>query len=224
MSTRVPDAADVTEPDASDSPRWKRLEPDERRQQILACAVRLFGERPYADVSTTDIAREAGVTRGLINHYFSTKKDLYLEVVRTMATIPEVAVASLPVGDLPTRVHASVTWFLDTVSRHARPWLATVGAEGVGRDPDVEHVLAEADEVVADRVLTAVGLDDVVEHREELRAMIRAYGMLARAAAREWLERGALTRDDAHDLCSTALLVMVEQVFPRVRQATLARR
>ena len=199
-----------------DAPRWRRLEPDERREQILTCAVRLFGERPYAEVSTTDIAREAGVARGLINHYFGTKKDLYLEVVRVMATIPEFAVANLPEADTATRVHASVTWFLDTVSRHARPWLATVGAEGVGRDPEVERVIAEADEVIADRVLVAVGLDDVVEHREELRAMIRAYAMLARSAAREWLERGALTRQDAHDLCSTALLAMVEQVFPRV--------
>ena len=207
----------ATASESVDSPRWRRLEPDERREQILTCAVRLFGERPYAEVSTTDLARAAGVARGLINHYFGTKKDLYLEVVRIMATIPEFAVEQLPDADIATRVHASVTWFLDTVSRLARPWLATVGAEGVGRDRDVERVLAEADEVIADRVLVAVGLDDVVQHREELRAMIRAYAMLARAAAREWLDRGALTREDAHDLCSTALLAMVEQVFPRVR-------
>lgn len=204
--------------DAVDARRWKRLEPDERRGQILACAVRLFGERPFGEVSTTDIAREAGVARGLLNHYFGTKKDLYLEVVRVLTTIPEVAVAGLPEGDLATRVHASVSWFLDTVSRYARPWLAATGAEGVGRDPDVERVLAQADEVVADRVLVAVGLADVVEHREELRAMVRAYSMLARATAREWLERGSLSREDAQDLLETSLLAMVEQVFPRVRR------
>ena len=157
------------------APRRRRLEPDARRGQILACAVRLFGERPYADVSTTDVAREAGVARGLVNHYFGAKKDLYLEVVRVMVTIPEVALERLPKGDLRTRVDASVTWFLDVVSRHSTSWLAAVTARGMGGDADVERVLAEAEEVAADRMLVAVGLAGEAEHHEELRGMVRAY-------------------------------------------------
>lgn len=196
--------------------RRRRLEPDARRGQILACAVRLFGQRPYADVSTTDIAREAGVARGLINHYFGTKKDLYLEVIRVMVTIPDVAVHRLPVGDLRTRVDASVTWFLDVVSRHSTSWLAAVSAGAMGHDPDVARVLSQAEEVAADSVLVAVGLADVTEHREELRAVIRGYGGLATATAREWLQRGALTRPQVHLLLATTLLAIVEQVFPSI--------
>ena len=187
-----------------------------RRGQILACAVRLFGERPYAEVSTTDIARAAGVARGLINHYFGTKKDLYLEVIRVMVTIPEVAVAGLPEGDLRTRVDASVAWFLDVVSRHSTSWLAAVSAGGMGRDVDVERVLAEAEDVAADSVLVAVGLAEVAEHREELRGMIRAYVGLATATAKEWLKRDALTRPQVHLLLATTLLAIVEQVFPTI--------
>ena len=88
---------------SSAEPRRRRLEPDERREQILACAVELFGERPYAAVSTTELARRAGVARGLINHYFDTKRDLYLEVVRRMVTIPQLAVDQLPAGPLLSR-------------------------------------------------------------------------------------------------------------------------
>jgi AcrR family transcriptional regulator len=194
----------------------RRLEPDVRRGQILACAVRLFGERPYAEVSTTDIARAAGVARGLINHYFGTKKDLYLEVIRVMLTIPEVAVQSLPAGDLRTRVDASVSWFLDVVSRHSTSWLAAATAAGTGRDVDVERVLAEAEDTAADYVLIAVGLAEVAEHREELRGMIRAYVGMATATAKEWLNRDALTRAQVHLLLATTLLAIVEQVFPAV--------
>ena len=43
--------------------RWRRLEPDQRREEIFACAMRLFAVRSYADVSTTEIAAEAGVAR-----------------------------------------------------------------------------------------------------------------------------------------------------------------
>jgi AcrR family transcriptional regulator len=197
-------------------PRWRRLEPDQRREQILACAITLFGERPYAAVSTTELAHRAGVARGLINHYFGTKRDLYLEVVRRMVTIPQVAVDRLPDGPLEERVRVSVSWFLDSVARHSRTWLAALGVEGVGRDPEVEKILAEADEAAADRVLEAAGLAEVVAHREELRAMIRAYGGMVKAAAREWLVREALDREQVQHLLTTTLLSLINDVAPRV--------
>jgi AcrR family transcriptional regulator len=196
-------------------PRWRRLEPDQRREQILACAIELFGERPYSAVSTTELAGRAGVARGLINHYFGTKRELYLEVVRRMVTIPQVAVDLLPKGTIEERIQASVAWFLDGVSRHSKTWLAAIGAEGV--DPDVQRILAEADERAADRVLEATGIADVLPHREELRAMIRAYGGLVKAAAREWLVRGALTRDQVHLLLSTTLVTIVRDTGPSLQ-------
>src|SRR3954471_14388010 len=158
-----------------EEPRWRRLEPDARREQILECAVRLFGERPYAAVSTTDIAREAGVARGLINHYFGTKRDLYLEVVRRLVTIPRFAIEQLPDGPLEVRVSAAVDWFLEGVSRNPKAWLAATG----DWDPDVERLLADADETAADRVLEAMGL---AADTGELRAMVRAYGGMVKSA------------------------------------------
>ena len=74
------------------APRWNRLEHDERRSQILAAAAKLFAERHYASVSTKDIADAAGVARGLLHHYFGSKRDLYLEVARQMLRIPELPV------------------------------------------------------------------------------------------------------------------------------------
>src|SRR5947209_14109124 len=141
-------------------PPRRRLEPDARREQILECAVRLFGERPYASVSTTDIAREAGVARGLLNHYFGTKRDLYLEVVRALVTLPEMDDAEAATGPLPERVQRSVDWFLDTVSVHAKTFVAVTGAEGVGDDPEMERILAVADDTAARKVLEMVGLSD----------------------------------------------------------------
>jgi AcrR family transcriptional regulator len=199
-------------------PRWRRLEPDQRREQILSCAIKLFGERPYSAVSTTELAREAGVARGLINHYFGTKRDLYLEVVRQMVTFPENATERLPDGSLTERVDGAVSWFLDLVSLHPKTWLAAIGAEGVGDDPEVERILAEADDAAAERVLEAVDLADVVAHREELRAMIRAYGALVKAAAREWLVRETMPRAHVQLLLTNTLLSILRDTFPTVRE------
>ncbi|MCY1145076.1 TetR/AcrR family transcriptional regulator [Actinoplanes sp. Pm04-4] len=189
----------------------RRLEPDARREQILSVAVRLFGERGYADVSTTDVARTAGVARGLVNHYFGTKKELYLDVIRVMLTVPEVAITGLPAGTLPTRVDAIVDWYLDVVSRHSRSWLAAITAGGMAGDTDVDRVIAEAIDAAADAVLQAIGEP---KPSPALHALARSYVGLAVSTAREWLQRGVLTRAQVHRLLAATLLTMVEQVFP----------
>jgi AcrR family transcriptional regulator len=194
-------------------PRWRRLEPDERRAQILACARRLFGERHYDAVSTTELARESGVARGLINHYFGTKRELYLEVVRELMFIPEFAVEQLAHGTVAERAAASIERFLAVIERNRAMWLATVGTGGYGRDPDVEQILQEADEIAADRMIETVGLAEEVERREELRAMIRSFSGMAKAATREWLVRRTLTRDQVQNLLATLLATIITDVF-----------
>lgn len=192
------------------------MEPDTRRGEILTVAVRLFGRRPYSDVSTTDVARAAGVARGLVNHYFGTKKDLYLEVVRIMLTVPAVALEQIPRDEpLEQRVDAIVNWFLDVVSRHSTSWLAAVNAGGMAGDAQVDAVIAEAIDVAADDVLDAVGLGDGAS--EALRGMARSYVGLAVFTGREWLQRGVLSREQVHALLATTLLTLVEQVFPQAR-------
>lgn len=197
---------------AEATPRWRRLEPDERRQQILTHAVRLFGERPYAQVSTTDIATAAGVARGLINHYFGTKRDLYLEVVRSMVNVPPMALDRLPPGTPAERVEASITWFLDVVSRLGRSWLAAVEA---GNDQEVARIRAEADDTTAELMLHTFGFGEVRTHRDELRVMLRAWIALSKAAAREWLA-GELTRDEVHRMLTDSLHTLVYKTFPAV--------
>lgn len=193
------------------TPRWRRLEPDERREQILECARRLFSERPYAAVSTTDIAREAGVARGLINHYFGTKRDLYLEVVRQVVFVPPPASAQLPGAPPQARVAAVVDWWLDAVWRHRTLWRIALGAQGFGRDQPVEAIIEEAEEVGVERVLDALALAGA---GEPTRAAIRAYIGFAQVAAREWLVRRTLTRDQLRVLLSRTLLALVQDVVP----------
>ncbi|SNR68538.1 transcriptional regulator, TetR family [Haloechinothrix alba] len=199
-------------------PRWRRLEPDERREQILECAIRQFGERPYAAVSTSDVAREAGVARGLINHYFGSKRGLYLEVVRRMVIVSDEHVPKLPAGSLEEQVDAAVDWLLGAIGVHGKTWIAVIGAEGVGDDPEVERILAEADERAAEYVVQVVGLDDVASHGAELRALIRAFGGMVKAAGREWISKGTLSREQVHFLLSQQLIHLTREIFPRLRQ------
>lgn len=71
------------------------------RIRLLDAARQLFLERGYAETSTPDVVRAAGVTRGALYHHFSDKKDLFRAVVEREAsqvaeTIDRDAPASLP--------------------------------------------------------------------------------------------------------------------------------
>ena len=199
--------------------RRRRLEPDARREQIVEHAIRIFGERPYTDVSMTDIAEEAGVARGLVNHYFGVKRDLYLEVVRRMVQLPPVEHAVPATGPLHQRVQRSVQWYLDTVGAHGKTFVAVTGGGGIGDDPDVERIIRDADNVAATKVLQLVGLAVEVGRDQPQRAVIRAYAGLVRSTVREWAREGTLTREQAVLLLSRALLCIVREVLPGLRLA-----
>ncbi len=55
----------------------------ERKQQLMACAGRLFAERGYNETRVIDIVREAGVAKGLFYWYFENKEALFRELVES---------------------------------------------------------------------------------------------------------------------------------------------
>ncbi|WP_158886945.1 TetR/AcrR family transcriptional regulator [Amycolatopsis anabasis] len=201
------------------SAKRRRLEPEARRAEILAAARKLFDAGNYASVSTSDIAKAAGVARPLINHYFGSKRDLYLEVVRQMMVVPAPVTEHLPKTTVEQRIAISVDRWLDVVERNKRAWLAAIGPEAIGRDEDIEQIMLESDEIAADRVLEAAMMTDVTEGREELRAMIRAYGSMLKAASREWLVRETLTRADLHIMLTDSILHLLRVTFPAVLES-----
>lgn len=190
----------------------QRLEPDARREQILARAIVLFGERPYAAVSTAELAAAAGVTRGLLHHYFGTKRGLYVEVVRAMLIVPKMVLPD-DVGDsLDDRIDGCVDWLLDLVSEHDKTFVAVVGAEGVGDDPEIEQLLVEADDIASRRLLTLVGVDPELVATDRARGVGRAFSAMVKRAIREWVREGTLTRDDVHHLLATTLHALVKDL------------
>lgn len=200
------------------SPRWRRLGPDERRNQILACAVRLFGERPYAAVSTTEIAAEAGVARGLLNHYFGTKRDLYLEVVRTMLFVPPIEEMNPIAGDTGERVRAAIGWLVDVIEAHGHSWVAFSGAEGASTDPEVRKIHDEADDLAAERVLDIIGFVGTEHQRQVVHATARAFGGLVKAVAREIIDRKSLTSELARRQLTAALIAMLDTLDGGMQQ------
>lgn len=199
--------------------RGVRLEPDERRRQLLEAARRLFSERHYGAVSLDEIAAEAGVARGLINHYFGTKRGLYVEVVRKMVRVPPPPVPEYVQGtSTRRRVAEAIDAWLEMASRNRGTWLDSIRSQGLG-DPELAAIFEEAREEAARRMIEVFGLGPVEDVAPERLAMMRAYGGLAEAATVQWLEHGRLNREQVQELLVESATRMAAGLFDVMMKA-----
>ena len=67
---------------------------EDRREQILESALRVFARKGFARSTNKDIAIEAGITPGLIYHYFESKEALLQAVIEESSPIQSIR--SLP--------------------------------------------------------------------------------------------------------------------------------
>jgi AcrR family transcriptional regulator len=198
-------------------PRFTRLEHDERRRQIFEAARRLFGERHFDAVSTADVAAEAGVTRGLVHHYFGSKRELFLEVVDSMMELPALPVPEE--GDLVEAFEEASDRWLDVIEHNRDIWLAVVGARGFGRDPEMERIVEDAEAQAARRIVALLHAGDPDAAPPELWAFVTAWAGFVHALTIEWLLRERLTREQLRVLLVQGFVRMVTEVLPLVGAA-----
>ena len=184
------------------SPKYKRLDPGQRRDQILDAANALFAERAYDEVSIEDIASSAGVTRGLVHHYFGGRKDVYIGLLERLGAQREEQLRP-PVGrSARARVADSVSRWLDWTEANRTMWLSTIAQGEDIADPEVRRVVADLVRRAA--ALLATHHADIAEDSPRLRYALECWTGLNRAATRRWL-RGDATREATHELRASTL-------------------
>ena len=117
----------------SKSPRYARKQPEERRRELIDAAIRCLGRGGLSAFTIDTIRREAGVSRGLINHHFDGKDDLLAAAYEAMtvylAEAPRAALEAAgltPVERLDALIAASFeAEAFDRSRLHA--WLALWG-------------------------------------------------------------------------------------------------
>ena len=65
------------------APRFQRRKED-RPAEITEAAMHTFAEKGYASTRVEEVARRAGVSKGLLYLYFKTKEDLFKAVVKNV--------------------------------------------------------------------------------------------------------------------------------------------
>ncbi len=179
-----------------------RLQVDERRSQLLELGLQLFGDRSYDELGVDDIARAAGISKGLLYHYFPSKRDYYVEVVRAAAALLVERTAAGGLQATPEALQGGLDAYLDFVEQHARSFLALMRG-GVGSDPEVVQIVERTRVAIADRILARLGAESPTPL---LRTALRGWIGLVEAASLDWLERRDLPREQLRLLCAQLLI------------------
>jgi len=168
--------------------RSARLPAARRRRQLLDVALRSFAERGFHQTSMDDIAEAAGVTKPVLYQHFTSKRDLYIELLddvggRMMEGIAKaVAAANGP----RQQVEAGMRAYFSFVAEEADAFRLLFGS-GTRRDEEFERAARRVEDSIAEAVAVFIDADIDPEHRRML-----AHGLvgLAEGTSRVWLHDG----------------------------------
>lgn len=122
----------------------KRLSPEQRREEILDAAQRVFVTHDPSAVTFEEIAAEAGVSRALVYNYFGDRGSLLAEVYRqALGDLDGALVAALATdGDADRRLRAMVACYVRFATNHTGTW-QLVGHLAAVQHPAVREVHRE---------------------------------------------------------------------------------
>jgi AcrR family transcriptional regulator len=161
------------------TPVRRRLSAEERRRQLVGIGLAQIVETPIQDLSMDDVAAEAGISRGLLFHYFPTKTDFYLACIAAAGR--RILRTTAPDPDLPgeQQVEMTTRLMVEQIERRRDFYLALVHGHGVA-DPRVSEVMDSVREGSTERVMAALGVP------EPQRPVVRAWWAYTEDRALTW--------------------------------------
>ncbi|MBA0052346.1 TetR/AcrR family transcriptional regulator [Streptomyces sp. AJS327] len=187
----------------------RRLSTAERREQLLSAGAELFARSPYEEVWIERVAEIAGVSRGLLYHYFPTKRDFFAAVVERESGRMLRLTAAVPGVPVREQVQRGLGTFLAYVREHAHGFRAFHSAEAAG-DPAVRRVYREALAAQERQIVEALAADPEAAHVTRdpptLRLAVRGWLAFLFSVCVEWLDEPGLPLEEVRDLCARALL------------------
>lgn len=211
----MPPTRAVRTPRGEARPRRRiRLENDQRRAQLLALAKRAFSDRAYDDVAIDDLARVAQISKGLLYHYFPTKRDLYVAGLREIADELVEAITHVPETLPPIdRVRAGLEAYLDYVARHSQAFVALLRG-GIGSDPEVAAVVESVRTRLFTRFLSGSPFATLVAGDARFEIAVRGWIGFVEASSIDWCVNPRISQAELRELLTQILYATLRTVAP----------
>ena len=190
-----------------------RLDPVTRREQLLEHGVRLFSTRSLDELSIETLAEEAGISRGLLYHYFGNKQEFHRAVVRKAADDLIRVTAPVQEGEPLERLARSLDAYVGYVETNYAGYVSLVRGAASGNE-DLQDIYEEARAALTDRIFDVAdseGLLDVLVSADTpaVRLMVRGWAAMTEEVVLSWVQ-------DDHGVSQDELLAMIAAALPAV--------
>ncbi|MDX1497346.1 MAG: TetR/AcrR family transcriptional regulator [Salinisphaeraceae bacterium] len=191
--------------------RAERLAVAERRKQLLELGVKTVGARRYEEPWLEEVARTADISKGLIYHYFDTKRGYYVEILRYIAqdlaqswqeSVSPLIAGSASADEVTT---AGLNSYLDFAQQYPAAFRTLMEAGG-SIDPEVKQVEGFLRDELITHITRFAGQDDLPEL---MKAGIRAWAAFVEQLSVEWLESKNINRDEVIKMACAMMQSMV---------------
>ncbi len=194
------------------TPTRTRLSPEERRSQLLDLGVRLLATRSLDELSIDVLAEEAGISRGLLYHYFGNKHAFHEAVVRRAADDLIAQTAPPAEGEPLERLFTSVAAYLDYVVANYEGYLSLVKGAAGGNDT-LREIYEEARSALTDRIFREDARGEILPDTPVTRLLVRGWAAMTEELVLTWTaDPTGVTRDELLAVIATSLPALVEVV------------
>lgn len=161
---------------------------EKRRQEILIAGLDLFIRKGYAATKISDIANQAGMSMGLLFHYFDSKEKLYEELIRIGVSGPQ--------GVMPRHEDNPITYF-DKVAKgilnavKSDPFVAKMfvlmsqAMYNEGVSAEVQELMAQTDTITPSVLLIEAGQHEGYIRSGDSRALAVLFWRTIQSVAEE---------------------------------------
>lgn len=186
-----------------------RLTPEQRREQLLQLGLELFAGHTIEDISIDRLSEEAGVSRGLLYHYFGSKQGFHEAVIQRAAD-DLVAQTAPPDGDDPiVRLLASLAAYVDYVIANHAGYRSLVRAAAGGNEA-VRGIYERARAQMIDRTFETPGVDVLITDTPLTRLVVRGWVAFVEDAVLTWCaDPAGVSREELVRLVTQALPALV---------------
>jgi AcrR family transcriptional regulator len=190
-----------------------RLAPDARRAQLLDLGVRLLADRSLDELSIDLLAEEAGISRGLLYHYFGNKHAFREAVVRRAADDLIAQTAPPDSGDPLERLQVSLAAYVDYVLANYEGYVSLLRGAAGGNEA-LRAIYEEVRAVLSDRIFAEDPEGRLVPDTPRNRFVVRGWSAMTEELVITWAVgqregRAEMAKDELLGIIGSSLPALV---------------
>ncbi|MFL6023995.1 MAG: TetR/AcrR family transcriptional regulator [Marmoricola sp.] len=190
-----------------------RMSPESRREQLLELGTQLLSTRTLDEISIEVLAEEAGISRGLLYHYFGNKQEFHVAVVRRAVEQLVAITAPRDIEDPLEQLAVSLGAYLDYVTENYTGYVSLVRA-AAGGDDELRAIYEDGRRALVDRIFEVTGADGLaaigVADTPVVRMITDGWSAMIEALILDWVrDHRDVTREELLRRLAAMLPAMV---------------